>query len=148
MMLSECYPYTTLVGASELGYDVERPRYKRKPKRMPMAEWRPLRATACDGLVERLAALHSASPPLDLRSHPTTRRLLEERSPLEDKEYKRREDLIDAVVCTWTAALWWRFGRLRCQVLGLGLTDHSSIRFRCQVQSHPRWRNRRSIVGQ
>jgi hypothetical protein len=28
----ECYPYTTLVGAPELGYDLERPRYKRKPR--------------------------------------------------------------------------------------------------------------------
>ena len=30
-VVSETYPYTTLVGAPELGYDAERPRYKRKP---------------------------------------------------------------------------------------------------------------------
>lgn len=29
--VSECYPYTALVGAEELGYPDERPRYKRKP---------------------------------------------------------------------------------------------------------------------
>ena len=40
----ECYPYTTLVGAHELGYDVERPRYKRKPKALRTAQWR-----ACPG---------------------------------------------------------------------------------------------------
>ncbi len=31
--ISECYPYTALVGAHELGYSDERPRYKRKPPR-------------------------------------------------------------------------------------------------------------------
>jgi predicted RNase H-like nuclease len=36
-VVSECYPYTTLVGVAELGYDVERPRYKRAPKGMPAA---------------------------------------------------------------------------------------------------------------
>ena len=30
--LSECYPYTTLVGATELGHDRERPTYKRRPR--------------------------------------------------------------------------------------------------------------------
>ena len=30
-VVSECYPYTTLVGAHELGYVLERPAYKRKP---------------------------------------------------------------------------------------------------------------------
>jgi predicted RNase H-like nuclease len=34
----ECYPYTTLVGATQLGYDLERPRYKRKPRHMPTAQ--------------------------------------------------------------------------------------------------------------
>ena len=33
-VFSECYPYTTIVGANELGYVDERPRYKRKPRRM------------------------------------------------------------------------------------------------------------------
>jgi predicted RNase H-like nuclease len=31
--ISETYPYATLVGAPELGYETERPRYKRKPRR-------------------------------------------------------------------------------------------------------------------
>ena len=42
------------------------------------------------------------------------------RSPRRGTETsKRREDLIDAVLCAWTAALWWRFGGARCQALGL-----------------------------
>jgi predicted RNase H-like nuclease len=31
---------------------------------------------------------------------------------------KRLEDLIDALLCAWTAALWARHGPTRCQVLG------------------------------
>jgi predicted RNase H-like nuclease len=62
--LSECYPYTTLVGASELGYETERPRYKRKPRGMPVAHWRPLRQGACDDLIHRLIGLAQADPPL------------------------------------------------------------------------------------
>lgn len=116
--VSECYPYTTLVGAAELGYAEERPRYKRKPRGMPAAQWKPLRARACDELIGRLAALRRADPPLDLRSHAETRRLLHEPSPLAAGPYKLREDLIDAVLCAWTAALWWRHGLDRCQVLG------------------------------
>jgi len=42
--ISETYPYATLVGAAELGYDTERPRYKRKPPRRPAAQWRTERA--------------------------------------------------------------------------------------------------------
>jgi predicted RNase H-like nuclease len=118
-VMSECYPYTTLVGASELGYLLERPRYKRKPKNLPWAEFRPLRATACDELIARLGALRSADPPLDLFSHQETRALIEQRSPQANVAYKRREDLIDAVICAWTAALWFRSGFERCQVLGL-----------------------------
>jgi predicted RNase H-like nuclease len=38
--MSETYPYATLVGTTELGYDTERPRYKRKPPRLPAAQWR------------------------------------------------------------------------------------------------------------
>jgi predicted RNase H-like nuclease len=118
-VMSECYPYTTLVGAWELGYTLERPRYKRRPKHLPLAEFRPLRAAACDELITRLGALVSADPPLDLSSHQETRALLEQSSPHVDVAYKRREDLIDAVICAWTAALWFRFGFERCQVLGL-----------------------------
>lgn len=115
---AECYPYTTLVGAAELGYDRERPRYKRPPKRLPVAAWRPLRAAACDELVRRLAALDRADPPLRLDSHPVTRRLAAEPSPAADRPYKHREDLIDALLCAWTASLWARHGPARCQVLG------------------------------
>src|SRR6516164_6909806 len=82
-VLSESYPYGTLVGAAELGYDTERPRYKRQPRRLPAA-----------------------------------RRLAEQPSPIDDVAYKHREDLIDALLCAWTAALWARHGLDRCQVLG------------------------------
>jgi predicted RNase H-like nuclease len=116
--VSECYPYTTLVGAPELGYEVERPRYKRQPRRAPVATWRPRRAAACDELVGRIAGLRSADPPMDLRSHPVTAALLDEPSPIDDRTYKHREDLIDACLAAWTAALWWRHGTRRCQVLG------------------------------
>jgi predicted RNase H-like nuclease len=33
--------------------------------------------------------------------------------------YKHREDLIDALLCAWTASLRARHGLDRCQVLGL-----------------------------
>jgi len=116
--MSECYPYTTLVGAPELGYDTERPRYKRRPPRLPVARWRPERAAACDELIRRLGQLATATPPLLLGSHPVSRKLIEEPSPLDDTAYKHREDLIDALLCAWTAALWARHGLARCQVLG------------------------------
>lgn len=46
--VSECYPYTAIVGAPELGYD-ERPTYKRKPASVkPAASFKPVRAAACD----------------------------------------------------------------------------------------------------
>jgi predicted RNase H-like nuclease len=118
-VLSECYPYTTLVGTPELGYETERPPYKRKPRRLPVAQWRPQRAMVCDELVNRLRRLATADPPLLLDSHPVTLRLLSERSPTDDVAYKHREDLLDAVLCAWTAALWARHGLDRCQVLGL-----------------------------
>ncbi len=117
-IVSECYPYTTIVGADVLGYDRERPLYKRKPKGLPTAAWRPVRAAACDGLIQRLAGLRNASPPLDLRSHPVTAQLLNEGSPLDDRHYKHREDLIDACLAAWTAALWLQVGTDACQVLG------------------------------
>ncbi|MCQ9132155.1 DUF429 domain-containing protein [Streptomyces hilarionis] len=117
LVLSECYPYTTLVGAVELGYDLERPRYKR-PGRRPQPGWRLARAQVCDGLIARLAGLAEADPPLLLASHPVSRRLMTEPSPERDAAYKHREDLIDALLCAWTAALWSRHGLARCQVLG------------------------------
>lgn len=63
-VISECYPYTTLVGVVELGYDVERPRYKRKPPPLPTAEWRPMRAKTCDKLIRQLLRLEKVDPPL------------------------------------------------------------------------------------
>jgi predicted RNase H-like nuclease len=84
-----------------------------------LAEFRPLRAAACDELIARLGALRSADPPLDLSSHQETRALIQQNSSHTEAAYKRREDLIDAVICAWTAALWFRFGFKRCQVLGL-----------------------------
>ena len=122
-VVCECYPYTALVGAEELGYCDKRPRYKRKPKEMRAATWQPLRAENCDELIARLAALEEAEPPLDLRSHPETKRLLEECSPFQSRAYKKREDLIDAVLCAWTAAFWWRHGEKRSQVLGVDLDN-------------------------
>ncbi len=115
---SECYPYTTLVGAHELGYDDERPVYKRKPKKMPVAVFRPKRAIVCDDLIARLDGLAKTGLSLQLRSHPVTGALLREKSPTVDKEYKHREDLIDAAICAWTGLLWLRHGMERCQILG------------------------------
>jgi predicted RNase H-like nuclease len=117
--MSETYPYATLVGAAELGYDTERPRYKRKPPRLPAAQWRTERAANCDTLIRRLGQLADADPPLLLQSHPVTRELAEQQSPVSDAAYKHREDLIDALLCAWTASLWARHGFARCQVLGL-----------------------------
>ncbi|WP_028801734.1 DUF429 domain-containing protein [Streptomyces sp. 142MFCol3.1] len=116
--MSECYPYTTLVGAAEWGYTEQRPTYKRRPAGVPAAEWRAVRAAECDRLIGRLAGLAAADPPLRISSHPVSRRLADEPSPLASAAYKHREDLVDALVCAWTAALWVRHGRARCQVLG------------------------------
>lgn len=118
-VLYECYPYTTIVGAKELRYADRRPVYKRKPKKMRVAEFRPLRASECDELIARVAELASADPPMNLLSHPETRRLVDEPSPQGDDAYKLREDLLDAALCAWTAALWKRWGEERCQVLGI-----------------------------
>jgi hypothetical protein len=86
--MSGCYPYTTLVGAHELGYDHQRPGYKRKPAALTMAAWRPVRAATCEDLINRTTALHRADPPLLLLSHSATRQLVTERSPLSDTAYK------------------------------------------------------------
>lgn len=88
-IVSECYPYMTIVGYEPFAYDV-RPLYKRKPKAMRTAEFRAVRAAAWDDLIRRLAALAHTDPPLDLRSHETTRKLLEEPSPLDNAAYKPR----------------------------------------------------------
>jgi hypothetical protein len=74
----ECYPYTTLVGAAELGYDERRPRYKRPDTTLPREARREARAAACDDLLRRLDSLATATPALRLRSHPVSRLLLDE----------------------------------------------------------------------
>ncbi len=114
----ECYPYTTLVGPEELGHDIERPRYKRPNASIPASERRLARAAIFDELVWRLVALKDASVPLDLMSNWRTADLANSPSPLNDRDYKHREDLLDAVLCAWTAALWDKHDLERCQVLG------------------------------
>jgi len=122
----ECYPYTTLVGMAELGYDDKRPRYKRPDLTLPKEARRAARAAACDELLRRLDGLADPdggaggrrSVPLRLRSHPVSATLLDEPSPLVDRAYKHREDLLDALVCAWTAALR-ALAPERLQVLGV-----------------------------
>jgi predicted RNase H-like nuclease len=116
--LYEVFPYTTLVGAVELGYERERPVYKRKPRHLAPSAFRELRAATCDDLIARVDALRTADPPIDVRAHPTTATLLAEPTPLADRAAKHREDLLDAVLCAWTGLLWLRHGLTRCQVLG------------------------------
>jgi predicted RNase H-like nuclease len=116
--LYETFPYTTLVGAEELGYDRERPVYKRKPRHLTPTEFRVLRAANCDELIRRIAGLRGADPPIDIRSHPVTATLADEPTPIVDRAVKHREDLLDAVLCAWTGLLWERHGLDRCQVLG------------------------------
>jgi hypothetical protein len=48
--------------AAELGYDTERPRYKRKPRCLRAAQWRTERAATCDTLIERPGRLADADP--------------------------------------------------------------------------------------
>jgi predicted RNase H-like nuclease len=112
----ECYPYTTLVGVEEFGYDDERPRYKRLDPTVPPAVARQRRAEAFDELVRRIRAT-PFDPPLDLDSHPLTRALADP-SVLHGPTHKHREDLLDGVLCAWTAAFWERHGDRRVQVLG------------------------------
>lgn len=112
----ECYPYTTLVGVEELGYDVERPRYKRLDLALPAPVARQRRAVAFDDLVHRLRTT-PLDPPLHLDSHPLTAGLAEP-SVLHGPTHKHREDLLDGALCAWTAAFWDRHGDGRVQVLG------------------------------
>lgn len=114
----ECYPYTTIVGMAELGYDDERPRYKRLDKSMPVAQSRQARAVACNELIRRLDRMGSVDPPLDISSHTVSRILLDSPSPIDDVPYKHREDMLDALICAWTAAIWHQHGDARVQILG------------------------------
>ena len=113
----ECYPYTTIVGMAELGYEEKRPRYKRFDRSLPSALRRQARADACDELIRRMGTLATATPPLHIASHEVSRSLLEP-SPLVDAAYKHREDMLDAVLCAWTASIWHRHVE-RVQVLGV-----------------------------
>jgi len=112
----ECYPYTTLVGVEELGYDVERPRYKRLDLHVASATARARRAEAFDELVRRLRET-PLDPPLRLDTHPLTRALAEP-SGIHGPTHKHREDLLDGALCAWTAAFWERHGDDRVQILG------------------------------
>ncbi|WP_144714324.1 DUF429 domain-containing protein [Curtobacterium pusillum] len=112
----ECYPYTTLVGVEELGYDVERPRYKRLDLKLPPATGRARRAEAFDDLVDRLRTT-PLDPPLLLDTHPLTAGLADA-SVLHGPTHKHREDLLDGALCAWTAAFWERHGDDRVQILG------------------------------
>ena len=114
--LYESFPYLALVGAAELGYDVERPVYKRKPRHVATADFGALRAANTDEIIQRLAT--RAEPPIDLRSHPVTAALLDEPTPLTLRDAKHREDLLDAALSAWTGLLWLHHGLDRCQVLG------------------------------
>jgi len=118
-VVSECYPYTTLVGVPQLGYDERRPQYKRASRGVPAAKAWPIRVAACDELIRRIAQLVHFDPPMDICSHPATCALLDDPSPANWRGYKPREDLLDAAICAWTAAYWFRHGPDRCQVLGL-----------------------------
>jgi predicted RNase H-like nuclease len=118
-VLSECYPYTTIVGATELGYVDKRPPYKRAARGTPAAEAWTIRTAACDDLISRIARLRDHEIPIDLTSHAATRELVDVPSPAKAAAYKQREDLLDAAICAWTAALWHQNGTERCQVLGL-----------------------------
>lgn len=114
--LAESFPHTTLVGVAELGFDTERPLYKRRPRAIPtMAEFRPVRSRAFASIVAALSGL--TDPPLELGSHQRTRRWLDQQVPEQDGLYKAEEDVLDAVICAWTAALWHAHPG-RCQVLG------------------------------
>lgn len=118
-VMSECYPYTTIVGVEQLGYDRVRPPYKRASKGKPASQAWPIRTAACADLIQRIAKLRTADPPIDLMSHPETARLVSEPSPAKAVAYKKREDLLDAAICAWTAAYWALHGPARSQVLGI-----------------------------
>ena len=113
LRVSECYPYTALVGA--LGF-APRPAYKRRPKAVPISEWRTLLAGEFRRIVAALVDVAPSLAPLDIASHELSATLLDE-PPADNRDYKDQEDLLDAVLCAWTAQVWLRHGMARCQVL-------------------------------
>ena len=74
---------------------------------------------------------------VNLRSNPVTQSLLAP-SPLEDRAYKHHEDLIDALLAAWTAALWHRHSLSRCQLLGADdpLIDEHGMRATIIAPAH------------
>jgi len=114
----ECYPYTTLVGAPELGFDGSRPRYKRLAPLLATAERRPHRAAEFRLVLEAVAGLAHADPPLDVMTHPRAAALVADGPAMVEREHKHLEDLLDGLLCAWTAAYWTRHGPARSQVLG------------------------------
>jgi hypothetical protein len=107
-----------------------------------MAQWRAARARGCDELVRRLERLRDATRGLALRSHPTTYQLTDEPSPMDDHHYKHREDLIDACLAAWTAALWVTAGPDRVQILGAddALVDERGFRATILAPARPEQR--------
>lgn len=119
----EGYPHATLLAADEFGHPNRPVPYKRRPDGVEPGMWARVRAEALDGICEHLKQLVGADPPLELGSHPTTAALADPcpiagRNGVRQIDIKAREDLIDAVICAWTALLWHTHGLRRCQVLG------------------------------
>ena len=114
----ECYPYTTLVGAPELGFDAMKPRYKRLAPLLATAERRPHRAAEFRAVLDAVAGLARADPPLDVTTHPRAAALVADGPALVERRHKHLEDLLDGLICAWTAAYWARHGLARSQVLG------------------------------
>ena len=130
----------TAVPGSAAAVSNERSSYKRKLPNLRAAQWRAERAANCDTLTGRLGQLADADPPLLLQSHPVTRDLAGQPSPVSDPAYKHREDLIDALLCAWTASLWVRHGFDRCQVLGLPATPNGDPAATMIVPARPEQR--------
>jgi predicted RNase H-like nuclease len=128
--------------APEFGCGTEPLLYKRKPAQRPVAEWRRERAVNCDTLISRLGQPGAAGLPLLLHSHPVTRQLTGQPSPVSDAGYKHREGLIDALLCAWTAALRAHHGLGRCQVLGLEAESSGTLAVTIIVPARPGQRRR------
>lgn len=133
------------VGQRVCETQVGRPRYKRKPRRMSSDAFRPIRAGECDELIRRISRLPSWVSPPNLQAYPATGALVAEPSPLQDAQYKHREDLLDAVICAWTALLWASQGGERCQVLGC--EDAESGGLRATIVAPARTEQRRAVAG-
>ncbi|RIJ52270.1 DUF429 domain-containing protein [Clavibacter lycopersici] len=114
----ECYPYTTLVGAPELGFAGPKPRYKRLAPLLATADRRPHRAAEFRLVLEAVAGLAHADPPLDVTTHPRAAALVADGPAIVERQHKHLEDLLDGLICAWTAAYWARHGAQRSQVLG------------------------------